>query len=423
MRGNDSAVELLSETGTASGALARSGSGRSVSASSAAGALAGAGSTSRGDDGSRSGSAGSQGGSRSEKKRHKRRGKEKSKYKHRGKSKSKSKAKSKDRSSRSSRSSRSRSKAREKESSGSGLTAGRKASSSQLDFDLGGGGGRGQGLSSSAARAELDMLPFTVLREADVTVIEAIDAGAFGMVARGMYGGREVAVKSLLNEDPSHAELDEFFNEVAVMARVSHPNVVEFIGAVVDLPVMIVTEFCAGGDLSGLLFGPEARAFDELELVRGIASGMAALHAAKVVHRDLKPKNVLLTADLVPKIADFGFAKTRETMSRRAEQSIVGSPFYVAPEVVASGCYSSRCDVFSYASVVWTVYAKTEPFSQHAFSSMMDMLTGICEHGIRAGPISRDWHILIQAVIERGWNADADARPSFDEIVQVLNAI
>lgn len=265
---------------------------------------------------------------------------------------------------------------------------------------------------------------FTPISPADLeATVGDIGHGSQARVFLARFQGQDVAVKTLDTDSPSSAMQREFCNELSILAQLRHENVLTFIGGCVDSSFMIVTEYCSGGNLSSLIHDP-SRTYDALAITKAICSGMAYLHSQDILHRDLKADNVLLSSSGVVKVSDFGFAKQRELASQAAIQSIVGSPSYVAPEVVENGLYSNKCDVFSFGTIVWELHARMRPFFEHGAeykNNYLLLLVDLCRNGRRAGSISTEWPAIVQTLISLCWKQSPAERPSFADITRALD--
>ncbi|XP_010529580.1 PREDICTED: putative cysteine-rich receptor-like protein kinase 35 [Tarenaya hassleriana] len=183
-----------------------------------------------------------------------------------------------------------------------------------------------------------------------------IGQGGFGKVYKGMLpDGTEVAVKRLAKNSRQGSR--EFKNEVVFVAKLQHRNLVRLLGFCLEKEERIlVYEFVPNKSLDSFLFDPSRR--DHLDwakrykIIREIAKGILYLHQDSrltVIHRDLKASNILLDADLSPKIADFGMARILGVDQSRAETSrIVGTYGYMSPEYAMHGHFSQKSDVYSF---------------------------------------------------------------------------
>ncbi|GLT30997.1 hypothetical protein SLA2020_057660 [Shorea laevis] len=180
--------------------------------------------------------------------------------------------------------------------------------------------------------------------------------GGFGAVYKGQLpNGQDVAVKRLSRG--SGQGDSEFKNEVVLVANLQHRNLVKLLGFCLKGDErLLIYEFMPNSSLDHFIFDPVKRAQLNWEkhykIIGGIARGLLYLHEdsqLRVIHRDLKPNNVLLDEEMNPKISDFGMARlfvvddTHDSTSR-----VVGTYGYMAPEYVRHGCFSVKSDVFSF---------------------------------------------------------------------------
>ncbi|CAN4083858.1 unnamed protein product [Withania somnifera] len=184
--------------------------------------------------------------------------------------------------------------------------------------------------------------------------------GGFGPVYKGtLPNGREVAVKRL-SADSGQGDL-EFKNEVLLVARLQHRNLVQLLGFCLDRTErLLVYEFVPNASLDHFLFDPVKRGQLDWEkrskIIGGVAKGILYLHEdsrLRIIHRDLKASNVLLDAEMNPKISDFGMARLFTLDETQGNTSrIVGTYGYMAPEYAMQGQFSVKSDVFSFGVLV-----------------------------------------------------------------------
>jgi WD40 repeat protein/predicted Ser/Thr protein kinase len=200
--------------------------------------------------------------------------------------------------------------------------------------------------------------------------------GGMGVVyrAKQISLNREVALKTILRADLSRGTVARFWAEAEVMAAVKHPHVVQVyeLGEHAGRPYMAM-EYVAGGSLADLLNSKDGRAFtkarplsprEAAKLVEKIARGVAAAHELGVVHRDLKPGNVLLDANGEPKVADFGLAK-RRSADLTQTQAMMGTPAYMAPEQAAGRAkfVGPPADVWALGVILYECISGNRPFT------------------------------------------------------------
>ncbi|RWS16960.1 serine/threonine-protein kinase A-Raf-like isoform X1 [Dinothrombium tinctorium] len=195
-----------------------------------------------------------------------------------------------------------------------------------------------------------------------------IGSGSFGTVFRGHWHG-PVALKKLNVTNPTPAQLQAFKNEVAVLRKTRHVNILLFMGCVSKPQLIIVTQWCEGSSLYKHLHVLETK-FDMFQLTdisRQTAQGMDYLHAKKIIHRDLKSNNIFLHEDLTVKIGDFGLAtvKTRWNGSQQFNQP-TGSILWMAPEVIRMkdpNPYSFQSDVYAFGIVMFELVTQQLPYN------------------------------------------------------------
>ncbi|AES62686.1 cysteine-rich receptor-kinase-like protein [Medicago truncatula] len=184
--------------------------------------------------------------------------------------------------------------------------------------------------------------------------------GGFGEVYKGMlFNGQEIAVKRLSRS--SGQGIEEFKNEVVLVAKLQHRNLVRILGFCLDgEEKMLIYEFMPNKSLDYFLFDPEkAHQINwprRYKIIEGIARGMLYLHEdsrLRIIHRDLKASNILLDENLNPKISDFGMARIFGVdQTRGITNRVVGTLGYMSPEYAMHGEFSIKTDVYSFGVLV-----------------------------------------------------------------------
>ncbi|KAK0602096.1 hypothetical protein LWI29_030289 [Acer saccharum] len=186
-----------------------------------------------------------------------------------------------------------------------------------------------------------------------------IGEGGFGPVYKGILAdGSVIAVKQLSSESKQGNR--EFVNEIGMISALQHPHLVKLYGCCIEgNQLLLVYEYLENNSLARALFGPEEHQLNldwptRHKICVGIARGLAYLHEEsrlKIVHRDIKAKNVLLDKDLNPKISDFGLAKLDEEDNTHISTRIAGTFGYMAPEYAMRGYLTNKADVYSFGIV------------------------------------------------------------------------
>jgi serine/threonine-protein kinase len=202
------------------------------------------------------------------------------------------------------------------------------------------------------------------------TIDRLIGAGAMGNVFLGRDPelDRAIAVKTVrirdLAAEARQLYLDRFKNEARAAARLHHPNIVAVydVGEDPDVGPYLVLEYVAGSSLKQLLTSrgpltPEAC----VTLADQIGRAIDTAHAAGIIHRDIKPDNLLITPEGRAKLADFGVARVPDAALTR-EGQFLGTPCYAAPETLKTGEYGPHTDLFSFAAVLYEAVSGVRAF-------------------------------------------------------------
>uniref|UniRef100_A0A8C2W7U5 non-specific serine/threonine protein kinase n=1 Tax=Cyclopterus lumpus TaxID=8103 RepID=A0A8C2W7U5_CYCLU len=202
----------------------------------------------------------------------------------------------------------------------------------------------------------------------EVTIQKRIGAGSFGTVFKGKWHG-DVAIKILKVTEPTPEQLQAFKNEMQVLRKTRHVNILLFMGYMTKPNFAIITQWCEGSSLYRHLHVTETK-FDtmrRIDVARQTAQGMDYLHAKNIIHRDLKSNNIFLHEGWTVKIGDFGLAtvKSRWSGSQQVEQPS-GSILWMAPEVIRmqdTNPYTFQSDVYGYGVVLFELMTGTLPYS------------------------------------------------------------
>lgn len=188
--------------------------------------------------------------------------------------------------------------------------------------------------------------------------------GGFGRVylALDTVLERQVALKALhehLNADEEARK--SFMREARAMAKLSHPNIVTIHHVDNTHHPVIVMEYVAGETLAALIARKKVFSVQEaLPILRQVAAALDAAHALGVVHRDVKPANILVSADSQVKLTDFGLAKIRQ--ATKASMTITGTVFYMSPEQISRKEIGPTSDVYSLGVVAYEMLTGRVPF-------------------------------------------------------------
>nr|XP_029138109.1 SH3 and multiple ankyrin repeat domains protein 3-like isoform X2 [Labrus bergylta] len=256
---------------------------------------------------------------------------------------------------------------------------------------------------------------FVQIKHEDLLFYENCGGGSFGSVYRALWisQDKEVAVKKLLKID----------KEAEILSVLSHKNIIQFYGAMLESPNYgIVTEYASGGSLYEYLSSEQSEEMDMEQIMMWaiqIAKGMHYLHAeapVKVIHRDLKSRNVVMTADKVLKICDFGASKF---LSHTTHMTVVGTFPWMAPEVIQSLPVSETCDTYSYGVVLWEMLTREVPFK--GFEGLQVAWLVVEKQERLTIPTSCP--ASFAELMRRCWQADPKERPQFKQVLVTLETM
>jgi serine/threonine protein kinase len=220
---------------------------------------------------------------------------------------------------------------------------------------------------------------------------------------------RDVAVKLLHPEMAARADVRRRFeSEARAAARLTHPNVVAvFDSGEHDGVPYIVMERLSGETLADLLRGGPLPVERVARIAHDVLGALGAAHTAGIVHRDVKPGNILIGGDGSVKVADFGIA-TRVDADPTSAGHLIGTPAYLAPERLEGGAASPRSDLYSLGVVLYEAIAGTKPFTGDSPVQVADAIRRGTHVPLAAARPDADARVA--DAIERSMARDPDAR-------------
>jgi hypothetical protein len=260
----------------------------------------------------------------------------------------------------------------------------------------------------------------------EVELGKKLGEGAFGVVYKGKWHGKNVAVKQVkAGVIGGKKATAEFEAEVGNMAAITyHENLVQLHGVTTleNGDLAAVVEFCANGALVTALYGKKARtdltADQLMRIAHGAACGVAHLHRLSVVHRDIAARNVLLAKDDTPKVADFGMARlVSDDVYEQQTTNPIGPLKWMAPEQMESRLYSKASDVFAFGVLLFEIFKREAPWSG---VYNLDVAFKI-RTGERMDVSSRKIPSEIATLMKECWAHAAKERPSMEKVQTVLH--
>lgn len=269
----------------------------------------------------------------------------------------------------------------------------------------------------------------------DYKVIDRVESGGFGSVfsvednnTKKMYAAK------ILNTHKDDLQYKRMINrEIGIMIKCKHPTIINFIGfSLQDFNnqdnVTIFMDLAKRGSLSEFLQKVQKGLLDcsydntnrQIILV-GIARGMMYLHQNHVIHRDLKPGNILLDEDLHPLITDFGLSKLNETGNSVSQSQQCGTFVYMAPEIFEGSRFNGKADVYSFGILMYEIITDSVPYPLLEKGKMtpFQFTSKVVNENYRPEftvPIKKS----LQNLIEKCWSNNPRERPTFEQIFKKL---
>ncbi|KDP21789.1 hypothetical protein JCGZ_00576 [Jatropha curcas] len=195
-------------------------------------------------------------------------------------------------------------------------------------------------------------------------VIELVGEGSFGKVYKGRrkYTGQTVAMKFIMKHGKSEKDIHNLRQEIEILRKLKHENIIEMLDSF-ESPqeFCVVTEF-AQGELFEILEDDKCLPEEQVQAIaKQLVRALHYLHSNRIIHRDMKPQNILIGAGSIVKLCDFGFARAMST-NTVVLQSIKGTPLYMAPELVREQPYNHTADLWSLGVILYELFVGQPPF-------------------------------------------------------------
>ncbi|NXA07269.1 STK36 kinase, partial [Sapayoa aenigma] len=207
-------------------------------------------------------------------------------------------------------------------------------------------------------------------------VLEMIGEGSFGRVYKGRrkHSAQVVALKFIPKVGRSEKELKNLQWEIEIMRGLHHPNIIQMLDSFeTDKEVVVVTDY-AEGELFQILEDDGSLPEDQVQTIAAqLVSALYYLHSHRILHRDMKPQNILLGKDGVVKLCDFGFARAM-SIHTMVLTSIKGTPLYMSPELVEERPYDHRTDLWSVGCILYELFVGTPPFYTKSIFQLVSLI-------------------------------------------------
>ncbi|KAL7865402.1 hypothetical protein SRHO_G00106490 [Serrasalmus rhombeus] len=242
----------------------------------------------------------------------------------------------------------------------------------------------------------------------EISELQWLGSGAQGAVFLGKFRSEEVAIKKVREQKET---------DIKHLRKLKHPNIIGFKGVCTQAPCYcIIMEYCAQGQLYEVLrAGRKITPRLLVDWASGIASGMNYLHLHKIIHRDLKSPNVLVTHNDAVKISDFGTSK--ELSDKSTKMSFAGTVAWMAPEVIRNEPVSEKVDIWSFGVVLWELLTGEIPYKDVDSSAI---IWGVGSNSLHL-PVPSTCPDGFKILMKQTWQGKPRNRPSFRQILLHLD--
>ncbi|KAK4820175.1 hypothetical protein QYF61_021447 [Mycteria americana] len=242
----------------------------------------------------------------------------------------------------------------------------------------------------------------------EISELQWLGSGAQGAVFLGKFRAEEVAIKKVRDQNET---------DIKHLRKLKHPNIIAFKGVCTQAPCYcIIMEYCAHGQLYEVLrAGRKVTPRLLVDWSTGIASGMNYLHLHKIIHRDLKSPNVLVTHTDAVKISDFGTSK--ELSDKSTKMSFAGTVAWMAPEVIRNEPVSEKVDIWSFGVVLWELLTGEIPYKDVDSSAI---IWGVGSNSLHL-PVPSTCPDGFKILMKQTWQSKPRNRPSFRQTLMHLD--
>ncbi|NWT11625.1 STK36 kinase, partial [Vireo altiloquus] len=207
-------------------------------------------------------------------------------------------------------------------------------------------------------------------------ILEMIGEGSFGRVYKGRrkHSAQVVALKFIPKVGRSEKELKNLQREIEIVRDLHHPNIIQMLDSFETAKEVVVVTDYAEGELFQILEDDGSLPEDQVQTIAAqLISALYYLHSHRILHRDMKPQNILLGKDGVVKLCDFGFARAM-SIHTMVLTSIKGTPLYMSPELVEERPYDHTADLWSVGCILYELFVGTPPFYTNSIFQLVSLI-------------------------------------------------
>nr|XP_045009315.1 serine/threonine-protein kinase Nek1 isoform X2 [Jaculus jaculus] len=248
--------------------------------------------------------------------------------------------------------------------------------------------------------------------------LQKIGEGSFGkaVLVKSTEDGRQYVIKEISISRMSSKEREESRREVAVLANMKHPNIVQYRESFEENgSLYIVMDYCEGGDLFKRINAQKGSLFQEdqiLDWFVQICLALKHVHDRKILHRDIKSQNIFLTKDGTVQLGDFGIARVLNSTVELA-RTCIGTPYYLSPEICENKPYNNKSDIWALGCVLYELCTL-----KHAFEAgnMKNLVLKIISGSFP--PVSLHYSYDLRSLLSQLFKRNPRDRPSVNSILE-----
>lgn len=259
------------------------------------------------------------------------------------------------------------------------------------------------------------------IREDDVTVTETLEVSGNAIIRKCLWRQEEVCVKSLPTSDTIH-------NEVHVLSKCIHPRICQFLGAYDSMYdgnqyTNLVFEYMDNGSLHDYLAKTKLDNNKKCIILEDVAKALIYLHNRRpelIMHRDMKPNNILITRSGRAKVADFGISKLVKNNSgimigeKILHTGEIGSYLWMSPEVLSHETYNQMSDIYSFGLIIYKVFSESEPWEECNLNAVQHMYA---KHNRALPEIRSTGNTHIDSLVKQCISYNPTDRPTANDIL------
>lgn len=239
-------------------------------------------------------------------------------------------------------------------------------------------------------------------------ILQQIGEGSFGRVyrARRKFTGRLVAIKMIKKIGQTKEDLTSFRREIDILSKADHPHVMRMLEIFETETDFCVVSELGRGDLFQIIDDNQTLPEKAIRKISAqLISALSYLHSQRIIHRDIKPQNVLITSNGSIKLCDFGFARAL-SYTTVALTSIKGTPLYMAPELVQEQPYDEKVDIWSLGVILYELYFGKPPFVSNSIYKLIQMI--VKDQILWPNKISEDMKSFLMLMLQKDPNRRAN---------------